>query len=103
MVDCSRTFTAIQNKINREQGMLKKPIFILLALLMFSTQARAEINTANIYTNVEKSVYQIRVINKQTGKKSSIGSGFVVNKDDILATNYHVVSEYINDPDVFQL
>jgi len=83
--------------------MLKKPIFILLTLLMLGTQAQAEINTANIYTNVEKSVYQIRVINKQTGKKSSIGSGFVVNKDDILATNYHVVSEYINDPDVFQL
>ncbi len=83
--------------------MLKKPIFILLTFLLLGTELQAEINTANIYTNVEKSVYQIRVINKQTGKKSSIGSGFVVNKDNILATNYHVVSEYINDPDVFQL
>ncbi|MEE9309613.1 MAG: serine protease [Cocleimonas sp.] len=83
--------------------MLKKPLFIMLMLLMLGTQAQAEIDTANIYSNVEKSVYQIRVINKQTGKKSSIGSGFVVNKADILATNYHVVSEYINDPDVFQL
>ena len=83
--------------------MLKKPIFILLLFLLFSTQLQAEINTANLYTNVEKSVYQIRVINKQTGKKSSIGSGFVVNREDVLATNYHVVSEYINDPDVFQL
>ncbi len=83
--------------------MLKKPIFILLTLLLLVTQVHAEFSTANIYTNVEKSVYQIRVINKQTGKKSSIGSGFVVNQDNILATNYHVVSEYVNDPDVFQL
>ena len=87
--------------------MLKKPLLTLVmcTLLAFSlsTLAQAELNTANIYTNVEKSVYQIRVINKQTGKKSSIGSGFVVTKDDILATNYHVVSEYINDPDVFSL
>ncbi len=83
--------------------MFKKSILLLLALLMFGTQAGAEINTANIYTNVENSVYQIRVINNQTHKKSSIGSAFVVHKDNILATNYHVVSEYINDPDVFSL
>ncbi len=83
--------------------MLRKYLLLLLSAILFSFQALAELNTANIYTNVEKSVYQIRVINKQTGKKSSIGSGFVVTQDDILATNYHVVSEYINDPDVFSL
>lgn len=85
--------------------MLKKSLLLLLLSFLMSAQAQvnAELNTANIYTNVEKSVYQIRVINKQTGKKSSIGSGFVVTKDNILATNYHVVSEYINDPDVFSL
>lgn len=85
--------------------MLKKPLLVLLLSFLLSAQAQvnAELNTANIYTNVEKSVYQIRVINKETGKKSSIGSGFVVTKDNILATNYHVVSEYINDPDVFSL
>lgn len=87
--------------------MLKKPflfvLFILLLGAQVGTQAQAELNTASIYSTVEKSVYQIRVINKQTGKKSSIGSGFVVTKDNILATNYHVVSEYINDPDVFSL
>ena len=85
--------------------MLKKSLLLLLLGFLMSAQAQvsAELNTANIYTNVEKSVYQIRVINKQTGKKSSIGSGFVVTKDNILATNYHVVSEYINDSDVFSL
>ena len=85
--------------------MLKRLLLILFAgfLLMANTSVYAEFDTANIYTNVEKSVYQIRVLNKETGKKSSIGSGFVVTKDDILATNYHVVSEYINDPDVFSL
>ncbi len=87
--------------------MLKKPFLFVLFILLLSaqvgTQAQAELNTASIYTTVEKSVYQIRVINKQTGKKSSIGSGFVVTKDNILATNYHVVSEYINDPDIFSL
>ena len=83
--------------------MLKQPLFLLFSIFLFVIPAHAELNTANIYTNVEKSVYQIRVINKKTGKKSSIGSGFVVTKDNILATNYHVVSEYVNDPDVYSL
>jgi len=87
--------------------MLKKSALLLLFTLLINAlvgvQAQAELNTSSIYSNVEKSVYQIRVINKQTGKKSSIGSGFVVTKDNILATNYHVVSEYINDPDVYSL
>lgn len=79
-------------------------LFLSVSLsLAFFTSANAEIDTANIYSDVEKSVYQIRVINKQTGKKSSIGSGFVVSRNDIMATNYHVVSEYINDPDVYTL
>lgn len=83
--------------------MLRKILLLLSVYFLLSAQVHAELNTANIYTNVEKSVYQIRVINKQTGKKSSIGSGFVVTRDNILATNYHVVSEFINDPDVFSL
>ena len=90
--------------------MIKTPILKTVLLLLFTVTSQmmsmtvfAELDTANIYTNVEKSVYQIRVLNKETGKKSSIGSGFVVAKDNILATNYHVVSEYINDPDVFYL
>ena len=83
--------------------MLKKLRSFLLVILLFSQPSWAELDTANIYSNVEKSVYQIRVINKETGKKSSIGSGFVVTKNNILATNYHVVSEFVNDPDVYSL
>ncbi len=87
---------------SKRVNILKKLLLVALFLL-FGSQTHAELDTASIYTNVEKSVYQIRVINKQTDKKSSIGSGFVVTKNNILATNYHVVSEYINDPDIYSL
>lgn len=60
-------------------------------------------NTESLYADVAHSVYQIRVINKETGKKSSIGSGFVVSQNNILATNYHVVSQYVNNPEVYVL
>lgn len=60
-------------------------------------------NTIDLYSDVEQSVYQIRVLNKQTGKKAVIGSGFIVSRPDILATNYHVISSYVNDPDTYEL
>ncbi len=82
---------------------LQKGALSLFLIINILTPAFAELGTSKLYTETEKSVYQIRVINKQTGKKSSIGSGFVVSKNNILATNYHVVSEYINDPEVYSL
>jgi hypothetical protein len=76
---------------------------ILITMLWLTNTAFAKTDTSNIYASTEKSVYQIRVINKQTSKKSSIGSGFTVNKTNILATNYHVVSGYVNAPDKYDL
>lgn len=65
--------------------------------------AVAENNSVNIYSDVEKSVYQIRVLNKQTQKKSVIGSGFIVGRPDVLATNYHVISSYVTEPETYDL
>ncbi|HHL19468.1 MAG TPA: trypsin-like serine protease, partial [Thiothrix sp.] len=76
---------------------------LILIMLWLTNTAFAKTDTSNIYASTEKSVYQIRVINKQTSKKSSIGSGFTVNKANILATNYHVVSGYVNAPDKYDL
>ncbi|WP_028488266.1 S1 family peptidase [Thiothrix lacustris] len=75
-------------------------LFLLLATLWVAAPACAE-NTSSsisIYSDVEQSVYQVQVINLQTGKKNAIGSAFVVMDPTILATNYHVVSTYINNP-----
>ena len=78
-----------------------------LLLLMISSLSmcvlQASTDTSSIYEEVESSVYQVRVINIETGKKVAIGSAFVVQKTDLLATNYHVVSDYVNDPDIFRL
>lgn len=77
----------------------------LLALVLYCHPIliQASTNSASIYAEVEKSVYTVQVINRHTGEKIYIGSGFVVGRDDLLATNYHVVSTYINDPDNFTI
>lgn len=56
-----------------------------------------------IFERAEYAVYQIRVVNRDTGKKSSIGSGFLYGRADRLATNYHVVSRYIEKPETYDL
>ncbi len=48
-------------------------------------------------------VYQIRVIDVQTGEKSSIGSGFSVDAKGALVTNYHVISSVANNPDAYYI
>ncbi len=83
--------------------MLRRLLMVILFFATFDATLLAKTDTASLYADAEQSVYQIRVINKETGKKSSIGSGFIVSKNNILATNYHVVSQYVNDPDVYVL
>ncbi len=85
---------------------MKKSLLILLAslFLMLNTHAaRGGNDSVDIYSETDKSVFQIRVVHKQTGKKSSIGSGFIVMAPNLLATNYHVVSGFVNEPDKYAL
>ena len=77
--------------------------WVVLLSLLGMMPSYAKPTSSSLYTDVEQSVYQIRVISKQTGKKSTIGSGFVVQNNHILATNYHVVSLYVNNPAAYQL
>jgi hypothetical protein len=81
---------------------LLKILWAYLALLV-SGSVHAQIDSASIYRDVEQSVYQIQVVNQVSRKKTAIGSGFIVMQPNILATNYHVVSTYVNDQESFDL
>ncbi len=56
-----------------------------------------------LYEHHKKAVYQIRVVNLATGKKSVIGSAFQFTKEGHVATNFHVVSEAIHAPNRFKI
>jgi hypothetical protein len=83
----------------------------LLGCLLGSTLAAAGDDAATqrildsqaIFEQAEDAIFQIRVIHRETGKKSSIGSGFIFDAENRLATNYHVVSQYIEKPATYRL
>ena len=74
-----------------------------LGLLMgLPTQALA-LNSKTIYHLNENRVFQIRVLNRETGKKSSIGSGFIYGNSRQIITNYHVIGQFIQEPERFYI
>jgi len=76
-------------------------LYLLASLLYLMVQPAAALESKKIYQLHENSVFQIRVLNRETGKKSSIGSGFIVGNGRHIATNYHVINKIILEPDLF--
>jgi len=76
-------------------------LFLLASLLCLMVQPAAALESKRIYQMHENSVFQIRVLNRETGKKTSIGSGFIVGNGHQIATNFHVINKIILEPDLF--
>ncbi|HOP15924.1 MAG TPA: serine protease [Gammaproteobacteria bacterium] len=75
----------------------------LVILLCTTTAPVFALDSQVIFERNEHAVYQIHVVNRETGKKRSIGSGFIFDRPQRLATNYHVVSQFIEKPERYEL
>ena len=89
--------------LSERRNDLQRLIGILLLALLGIVHTAQALDSREIFEAREQAVYQIRVIHKETGKKSGIGSGFLVDNGQRLSTNYHVVAEYIREPDIYSL
>jgi len=76
-------------------------ISLLAGLLILLFEPATALESKKIYQMHENSIFQIRVLNRETGKKSSIGSGFIVGNGQQIATNFHVINKIILEPDLF--
>ena len=75
----------------------------LIVLLGFLSESAQALETKAIFQMHQDTVLQIRVLNRETGKKSSIGSGFIIGDGRQVATNYHVISRIILEPELFYI
>lgn len=82
-----------------------KFIYTLLAVCLsnFSYFSYAAEQAEEIFKQLAPSVYQIRLIDKASGEKSSIGTGFQISKDGLIATNYHVISDFARHPEKYAI
>lgn len=79
-----------------------KRLFTLL-IFCFSTQVFAAEKAEELFKKLAPSLYQIKLIDVASGEKSSIGSGFQITADGLIATNYHVISGYARYPEKFKI
>ncbi|WP_455223118.1 S1C family serine protease [Kaarinaea lacus] len=56
-----------------------------------------------LFASHSQSIYQIRVIELATDNKAAIGSGFLIDTQGHIATNFHVVSSYVHQPSRYRL
>ena len=74
---------------------------LLPALLVACSSGIAE-TSQDVFNANREALYQIRVLDRPSGDRSSLGSGFAVS-EHIVATNYHVIARYVESPERVQV
>jgi len=69
--------------------------------LFYSLVGHAD--TEKVFEQYQDRLLQIRIIDKSTSDKSTIGSGFFIDAKGTIATNYHVVSKHVFNPEQYRL
>lgn len=83
--------------------LLLGPHLLLFATLCcFSVPSQAQASADTIFPALERSVFQIRIIETKSGSLSAMGTGFLVGQNRI-ATNYHVVSGHVLEPEDYRI
>lgn len=82
-----------------------KSLCIALCLLSFSfsQSLNAQPSADQLNTQNSQKLVQVKIINRISGSKVTIGSGFFISANGLLATNYHVVKKAVLYPEDYKV
>ena len=84
-------------------GALRIPRALIAVLLCLAASIATAESASELFDASKGRVFQIRVIDVASGDKYSIGSGFLISEEGHVATNFHVVSSFVHEPDKYRL
>lgn len=58
-------------------------------------------NAQHLYAAAQRDLLQLRVLTKSGNSQSSVGSGFLIGTSNLVVTNYHVISQIAQEPDIY--
>jgi len=77
---------------------------LLLALFVAPAAARGQApDAASLFARYNDRIVQVRLIDREAGRKAGLGTGFLVAEGGLIATNFHVVSEWVNHPRKYRI
>jgi S1-C subfamily serine protease len=91
-----------QDLILARWGACRRSVMALCLVLLAPFRAHAAATTQQIFEEYGSLVVQIRVVEAESGAKSSIGTGFVATAKGHIVTNFHVVSQWVEHPDRYR-
>ncbi|MDX1626555.1 MAG: serine protease [Wenzhouxiangellaceae bacterium] len=92
--------------MSRDAETTALPLLALLVamLLVPAGSLRAQAGEYGaLFERLKPALFTVEVVERDSGNKAAIGTAFLVTGDGRLATNYHVVSEHMLDPDRYGL
>lgn len=76
---------------------------VAIVFAFISINVVADDLAQKLYSAYSSAIYRIDVVTIGSEKKNSLGTGFVIGRDDVLASNFHVVASVVNEPERYKL
>lgn len=79
-------------------------LLVVLTLLIASGSciAGTNISADQVFSVLQNTTYQIRIVEEKSDSQAALGTGFLISEDRI-ATNYHVVSNNVLEPEKYRV